>query len=388
MRIAHFIEDYASYGGTQRVASNLSQIMKESGEFVPIVFSFKSSPNGSFYDYGYDTKFIILNKNSQELIIEINRICNENKIDTIIFHGYHLLFFTEELQEIQLFNCRIILITAFSSQNFLRINPKYPIWKNIFSNSLKYINFQLNDKRKFKKRLTEILKFGSIVCVSEKCHEELIKLFKENLELKEKIHFIYNPLSHLTNNNESYCKTNTVIYASRLRESKKNSMLIVRAWKVISDDFLNWHLIILGDGELEVEMKNYVKKYALSNVHFRGVVNNVADFYKESKIAVLSSNSDALPQSLVEAAYYSNVLLSTAFDGGLNEIIENEYNGYIVPKNNLVQFAIKLKKLMSDEFLLTDMSQKSRLISQKFNTLSILNKWQELLYHETTGNSC
>lgn len=387
MRIAHFIEDYASYGGTQRVASNLSQIMKESGEFVPIIFSFKSSLNGSFYNYGSDTKFIILNKNSQDLTVEINRICNEHKIDIVIFHGYHLLFFIKGFRDIHLFNFRIILRTAFSSQNFLKINPIYPIWKNIFRNSVKYINFQFNDKRKYKKRLTEILRLGNIVCVSKKCQEELKELFNNDLELKEKIHYIYNPIAHLTNDNASYCKTNTIVYASRLRKSKKNSMLIVRAWKVISNDFPNWQLVILGDGELEVEMKNYVKKHALSNVHFHGVVNNVSKFYKESKIAVLSSNSDALPQSLVEAAYYSNALLSTAFDGGLNEIIENGYNGYIVTKNNFSEFAIKLRILMTDEFLVRDMAKKSRILSQKFNTLSILNQWQKLLYHEATRNT-
>jgi glycosyltransferase involved in cell wall biosynthesis len=376
MRIAHFIDDFSLSGGTERVASNLTKLFSNNNHEVPLLFTFPPEMPKPLFDYGDLIRIFFLEMENKHLIKTINENCNYHNIDLIIFHGYHSLMFNKNFQQYQDFNYPIILRTAFSTKNFLKINPKYPILTNLNYNLNKLINFHLHLKKCYKKKLEEIGSTGRIVTVSEVCKSQMIKLFKGNENLQRNIFCAHNPIM-LPKQTRSK-KQKVVLYVGRLREKKKNSMLIVRAWEVIAKECQDWKLFIIGEGELKMEILNYIKDNNIPNIYLLNPQKNIQDYYAQSQIVVCTSNSDALPQVLVEGAYYSNALLTTEFDGGYNEIVENGVNGYIVPKNNLEEFVNKLLLIMNNGEIRKSMMVASPRFTKKFSPECVLNEWENI----------
>lgn len=373
MRIAHFIDDYSTSGGTERVASNLTKLFPEFGIEVPVVFTFLPTNSAPFFDYGVQTSIIILDKSNELLIETINHYCTKFSIDLIIFHGYHSLFFNTNLNNFENINCPIILRTAFSSQNFLKINPKYPILPNIKYNCKKLLHFYLFQKKEYKKKLAAIASSQKIVTVSKICESEILNLLSCQKSLRRNIFCVHNPI--LFSKPHAICKEKIVLYVGRLREKKKNSMLIVRAWETIARKCPDWKLLIIGDGELVNQIERYIEKQSVMNVELLSPQIDIQNFYQRSQIVVCTSNSDALPQVLVEGAFFSNALLTTAFDGGYTEIVENGINGFVVPKNNLLLFSQKLLFLITHDKLRESMMERSPNYAKYFYPECVMDEW-------------
>jgi glycosyltransferase involved in cell wall biosynthesis len=380
LSISHFIDDYSLSGGTERVASNLTNLFTKNGHNVPAIFSFTPINIVPFYDYGKEVKFISFAKNDDKILEKINSKLIEFSIDVIIFHGYHTLFFNNHFSNIRLLSAKIILITHYSTQNFLSINPKLPIYKNLLFNISKYLRFYFVDKKKYKRKIINILEFGKIVCVSERCTNELIHYIGINSPYSKNIFTIHNPLLITPPSFENNKKEKVVIYAGSLREKKKNSMLIINAWEEIYKFCPQWSLWIIGEGELKSEMVSYVYLNKIRNVVFLGLKRNIEDYFNKSQIITCTSNSEGLPQVLVEACFLKNVIISTSFDGGYKEIVENGVNGIVVQKNNHKLFGKYLLNLINNEELRTKMLSQSNSILDKFRDSIIIEKWNNLLF--------
>jgi len=376
---ALFIEDHTQFGGTERVLSNLKVILDSINHTVSIIFSFSASDKNPFYGIGCSAKIVKLNKNCENNIPYINSICSKNGIDTVIFIGYHLLFFNKSIASLISFEPKLVLITQFSTQNFLKINFTRPFFKNIITNSFKYLQFIFLWKRYYKSKLNDILTIGNILCVSEKCKYELREMFFHQKHLMEKIDCIYNPIFLDSPEVDFSKKEKKIIYVSRLRRKKKNSMLILKAWKLVYKHYTDWELQIIGDGEIKNELEEYIFKYRLKNVDLLGIIKNVDEYFIKSQITLMSSDSDALPQALVEGANYGNAIVSTAFDGGVKEIVYEGVNGFIVPKNDHIMFAKKIINLLEDDSLRKRMCEQSPHLVEKFRAKNVAIKWQSYL---------
>jgi glycosyltransferase involved in cell wall biosynthesis len=377
MRIAHFIDDFSASGGTERVASNLTKLFTNHSYEVPLLFTFPPQMSKPFFDFGNLTSVVVLERENKYLIKEMNDNCKKYNIDLILFHGYHSLMFNQNLQKFQDLEYPIILRTAFSTKNFLKINPKYPILINLNYNLKKFINFHLNLKEYYQRKLEEIASTHRIVTVSEVCKTQMTELFMGNENLQRNIFCAHNPI--MLPQKTTSKKQKIVLYVGRLREKKKNSMLIVRAWEVIAKECPEWRLYIIGEGELKIIIRKYIHDHNIPNVQLLSPQKNIQDYYAKSQIVVCTSNSDALPQVLVEGAYYSNALLTTEFDGGYNEIVLNGLNGFVVPKNNLREFINKLLFIMNNEKIRKSMMDASPSLTKKFSPECVIKEWENII---------
>lgn len=384
MNVAQFVADYSSYGGTERVTSNLSRLFPTIGVDVKIVFHLRRQYELPFYEYDPGIHFVQLNPNDSNTIEMINQQCRKYRITHIIFQGYHELFFVPSLSNFELIEPKIVLVTQFSSQNFVKINPKYPISRHPIYNTKKYVEFKLRKQKTYLQILRRLLMIGEIACISQQCTSELRNLLRTDVGLLHNIHCIYNPVLIESLSETRDEKQNHIVYAGRLREKKKNSLLVIKAWEHVFQSHPDWSLHILGDGEVKDEIQEYIQYRHINNVTLHGVKKDVFEYFKRSKIAVSSSNSDALPQSLVEAAFLGNVLVSSRFDGGVDEIVEDAYNGFIVPKNSHKEMARKLDEIMRSPSLLAKLKANNPLVLGKFNNTTVLSNWESLFKAERT----
>ena len=108
--------------------------------------------------------------------------------------------------------------------------------------------------------------------------------------------------------------------------------------------------IIVGDGELYQQIQIWIKDLQLSNVTIVRNPDNIEDYYLEADIYFLSSNSEGMPNSIMEALNYSLPVVSTDV-GDSNFLVRDAITGYLVPIKDYKILAEKLYELASDSNL-------------------------------------
>ncbi len=95
----------------------------------------------------------------------------------------------------------------------------------------------------------------------------------------------------------------------------------------------DWHLIIIGIGELKKSLMEMVDKNSLKNIHFMGLQTNVEFWMRNSDLIISSSSSEGLSNALIEGIASGLPAIATDV-GGTSEIIKDGYNGILVEYDN------------------------------------------------------
>jgi glycosyltransferase involved in cell wall biosynthesis len=152
----------------------------------------------------------------------------------------------------------------------------------------------------------------------------------------------------------------------------KGHEVTFRSVKTVVETIPNARFLIVGDGPRQSELERMVRDLGISEyVIFAGFVDNIPEIYSFSDAAVLSSWSEGLPQSLLQAMASGVPVIATRV-GGVPEIVINEETGILVDAGDhealaegivrilrdsteAVRFTENAKKLVSEEHSLTHM---------------------------------
>ena len=98
------------------------------------------------------------------------------------------------------------------------------------------------------------------------------------------------------------------------------------------------HLTILGDGDENLEARNFVGAMKLnSSVTFKGFVNNPSDYLKTADALVLPSFTEGLPMTLIEALA-SGVPVIANDVGAISSLLVHLKNGYLTKSNDFSEW--------------------------------------------------
>jgi L-malate glycosyltransferase len=107
----------------------------------------------------------------------------------------------------------------------------------------------------------------------------------------------------------------------------------------------NIHFIAVGDGPKQEEIFNFANSLNLQGkFHFLGYRDDVGSILKTIDIFVLASRLEGLGTSVLDAMSIGLAVIGTDA-GGIPEMIENEVNGIVVPKENQEALAEAILKL-------------------------------------------
>lgn len=200
---------------------------------------------------------------------------------------------------------------------------------------------------------------------------------------EDKIHIMPN-VSNIDGNADISKKnheTKKILYVGRLIE-RKGVVYLLEAFKELKVD--NCELIIVGSGNQEEQLKQYVTDNNMDNIEFAGKVNNeeLEEFYNQSNLVVVPSINKGMGDPWVfvlnEAMYYYNPVIATTAVGAAPDMIKG--NGFIVDEKNSEDLRKAIEKILNDNELEKKMCLKSReIIDNEFQYSNMIDAFDNTL---------
>ena len=171
-----------------------------------------------------------------------------------------------------------------------------------------------------------------------------------------------------------------IISVGRL-DSNKNQKLIIDAFCKIADEFPGYNLILYGEGEDREYLSEYAKQTKYANqIFLPGAIKNVKKRIQKAKLFVLSSNTEGMPNCLLEAMALGIPSISTDCPcGGPKMLMEGKENGILVPVGNAESMSIAMKKLLTDEELWKKYSVNAYKVTEELHPEKVNQEWENYL---------
>jgi len=128
---------------------------------------------------------------------------------------------------------------------------------------------------------------------------------------------------------------------------EKNHLGLLRIWKLFLESNPNAILHLLGDGPMKQKIEDEVIKMNLSDsIFFYGWTANPLDYIIKADMLVLPSIIEGLPGVILEAMYCKTIVVANDV-GGINEIIEHKQTGFLVEKNDELNFVKTMQEALT-----------------------------------------
>ena len=168
---------------------------------------------------------------------------------------------------------------------------------------------------------------------------------------------------------------------------QKRQDVMLEAFRLILQKLPDYKLVFYGDGPDFKKVKHMSKEMGIGDsVVFKGAVNNVISFVKNSRLFVLSSDYEGIPNVILESFAAGTPVVSTdCSPGGARVLIDNEENGFIVPIRDAKGLAENAIKLIGDDDLSMQFIERSREKLSLFKYDRISDKWNEYITQVTNN---
>lgn len=299
---------------------------------------------------------------------------------------------------------RIIDMPKSNKNRFLNIVDRYNFCKKEFSNIEPDIIISFFNKTQLYAYLSKPKKtvlIGSERCnvlelsfyeklfskaIAKKCDgfifqtERVKKYYPKKVRKNSTV--IYNAISNqkaIDASKKNYLKENIITAMGRLNPQKGFDILIKSFKKVVSE-FPNYKLLIYGEGEEREKLQSLINSLSLeNNVKLCGNDKDAIYTVAKSKIFVLSSRFEGMPNALIEAMATGTACISTDCDFGPRELIENNHNGILVPIDDEKVLAEKIIYLLKNDITREDLGNNAKSILTKLDSETIYKKYYDYL---------
>lgn len=353
-------------GGTERVVVNLAEFMKSQGIDVTIVTQ-----------YQLDNEYI-LPIGIPRIISEINETEKKNSRIGNFLARYRKL---REIWKAQQPDC---ILSFIGKNNIMAVGAA------LFTGIPVIVSVRGEPKCEYYSSGLRFLaktffSFSAGVIVQT---DEAMKFFPPYIRRKAVI--LKNPLNPSFMRPRFDGKRDGRIVAVGRVDSNKNHEMIIHAFSKIEEEFPWTSLTIYGEGECRSKLQTLAEKLGISErVCLPGMVTDVSEKIYRSSIFVLSSNSEGMPNALLEAMCLGIPCISTDCPcGGPGELIEDGINGFLIPVGDVEALADRLRMLLSDEETAERIGKQAAILSETYSPDNINSEWLTYLLSKMGEKSC
>ena len=341
-----------AYGGAEKSIINLSNWLSHHGYDV-----FLASVEGQEKSFDIDCNVHYLSFDWKQT----------NKIFT------HLQIFRNTQKAINVVKPDVIISFWIHPMLYSIFNPYSWRKKIVFS--------ERNDPKLEYGTLSRILRYFVLLRANHIVFqtEEAQRYFKETIKKKSVV--IHNPIYIKNGSYPINEMDNRVVTVGRLN-AQKNISLLINAFRIISKRFPKLELEIYGEGPLRSELELLINQMGIQKtVHLMGAHKDVLDKIYGSRLFVLPSLYEGMPNALMEAmALGIPVISSDCPCGGPRELIVDSYNGFLFKNDDEDDLVEKLNYMLSlDEKLLRTIRENEKEIINTHSQDIIFDKWDKLI---------
>jgi len=352
MKILQIHNEYFIRGGEETVLNNERKLLLKNGHKVKQIIRKNKEEISSIFNWFSVLKNLSYSKKSLEILE--NYFKKNETPDVVHIHNIFPLwsysvfkFFNEKKIPIVLtvHNFRLILGNInFFDDNF----HKYGLFKN--SKILTYIVLRLFNKNK------KFLKFISNFIFCTDFHKNIHKRHgfdKKRLVVKQ------NSLQMKKKYIKWAKRDEKVIYVGRLSPGKGLHTLM-KAWKIWGKNAPI--LEIIGNGEDEINLRNYKKDHFLKNITFSGKLTytQVQKKIEKSKLLIIPSEwYESFGLVIIEALLKGTPVAASDI-GTLPDLIKNYRHGFLFKTKNENSLFKNVKKAWKNKSYLKKLSYRAK----------------------------
>lgn len=151
----------------------------------------------------------------------------------------------------------------------------------------------------------------------------------------------------------------TILFSGKFIE-KKRPLDLLKAFTLLKDR--GYSLVMVGDGELSEEMKEYIRQQELKDVRLTGFINqgDIPLYYKAASVFVMCSGmGETWGLSVNEAMALGKPVIVSQTCGCHADLVENEVNGFTYPEGDVQLLAYYIDRILSDDKLIEKMGEAS-----------------------------
>lgn len=179
-------------------------------------------------------------------------------------------------------------------------------------------------------------------------------------------------------NQVSQLKNKEIVAIGRLSYQKGMDHLI-NIWRIVSMKRPEWHLSIYGGGDLRDNLLSKISQFNLSDkITIHNPKKCLTDVYMNSSCYVMTSRYEGLPMVLLEAMSYGLPVVSFACPCGPRDLVENNYNGYLIEDYDYSEFSNRIIELIDSIHLRQQLGCNARYKALQYTKIVIMKRWEDL----------
>ncbi len=341
-------------GGAERVMVNLAEYFASKGHQVTIVTQYRRENE---YTISPQIKRVISDIEGEEIsgsrlvnfkrrFLKLRRIWKEEKPDLILsFIGK---------------NNMMAILTSAGLSIPVAVSVRGEPGEEYYNNFL---------------RLGAKVLFGfadGVILQTRRCFDFFPK------RVKKRAVILHNPVSS-TFFRERYEgeREKTIVAVGRV-DGNKNHEMLIRAFAEIAGEFPGYQVIIYGEGPERERLLKLVDEVGMTGkISLPGSIDNVSDAIYKSEIFVLTSNTEGVPNTLIEAMLMGLCALSTDCPcGGPADLIRHGENGLLFPVGDTLALKEQLRLVLTDKDFAERLGKNATEIKEVFATDKVYGEWE------------
>ena len=170
----------------------------------------------------------------------------------------------------------------------------------------------------------------------------------------------------------------TILSVGRLHPQKAFDVLL-EGFAAFSTRYPDWHLVILGEGPLMSDLVTQRARLQLDDKVSLPGFSDPFPYYDRSKIFILPSHFEGLPNVVLEAMSRGLSVIVTDQQTGLQGIVEDKKTGLVIKANAADEIDAALTRLVDDVDLRQKLGEFGRSNVSKFEENKVIGMWLNLI---------
>ncbi len=160
---------------------------------------------------------------------------------------------------------------------------------------------------------------------------------------------------------------------------EKNHGLLLEAFALIAREFPTARLLIVGDGPERERIEQAVDRLHLRGVvHMAGYLPRAGLAFSAADVAVLPSQHEGFPNSVIEAMATGTPVIASAV-GGIRDALTSGETGLLIPPNDVSALETAMRTLALDPSLRRNLGVRAQVVADsRYRASSVIPRLEQL----------